>query len=114
MESVNKTIPHSSKELKHHVRPEFEKNWETIYPTPILKKYGYERKQCRMCHHFFWTCDPKRDVWYNHLCTIFFFYYHCEGQYTFVGEGCGIGKKRKITYQEAWDGFEQYIIWALF
>ena len=34
--------------------------------------------------------------------------FRCVGTYTFIGKGTGIGRKgKKITYAEAWKGFER-------
>ena len=34
--------------------------------------------------------------------------FRCVGSYTFIGTGTGIGRKgKKITYAEAWKGFER-------
>lgn len=32
----------------------------------------------------------------------------CEGKYHFIGQGIGKGKKGKVTYAEAWEGFRRY------
>jgi alanyl-tRNA synthetase len=31
----------------------------------------------------------------------------CEGKYHFIGQKTGIGKKRKISYSEAWQTFKR-------
>ena len=33
--------------------------------------------------------------------------YSCKGEYTFIGKPHGIGKKRTVTYREAWNTFER-------
>ena len=43
----------------------------------------------------------------------------CEGKYSFIGKGTGIGRKKegkegkKITYAEAWKGFERCALHSL-
>jgi alanyl-tRNA synthetase len=89
----------TSKEIKKLARPEFQQNPDKFYPTGTLKKLGYSRTQCPTCQNFFWRKNPKKQTCGDS---------QCEGRYSFIGRGTGIGRKgKKITYSEAWEGFKR-------
>lgn len=89
----------TAKEIKNMVRPEFQKNYMNYYPVEIFKKIGFSRHECKKCHKFFWSKQTERDVCGDSI---------CQGKYSFIGTGSGIGQKGvKLTYSEAWDTFEK-------
>ena len=84
-------------EIKALARPEFEKYPERFYPVTTLTRFGFSRAQCPNCKHFFWRHSEKVEVCGDSQCV---------GKYSFIGVGCGKGKKgKKITYAEAWNSF---------
>lgn len=89
----------TTKEIKALVRPDFEKNPDKYYPVATLTKLGFTRAQCK-CGHYYWRHSEKQTVCGDSACV---------GKYTFIGKGCGIGLdgKKKITYADAWKGFEK-------
>lgn len=87
------------KQFKAKAKPEFAQNFEKYYPVETMRKYGFERYECPICHEHYWktktstikTCGDS----------------NCEGSYNFIGTGCGIGQKgKKITIDEAWKTYE--------
>ncbi len=76
--------------------PEFSQNPEKFYPVETFKKIGFHRAQCPKCSHYFWRHSDKVELCGDSNCT---------GEYSFIGKGLGKGKK--ITYAEAWKGFER-------
>jgi alanyl-tRNA synthetase len=81
----------SAKEIKALVKPEFAANPELFYPVKTLTSLGFTRAKCPSCGENFWrhshdkvTCGDS----------------NCEGQYSFINNGFGKGKK--ISYAEAW------------
>ena len=81
----------SAKEIKALVKPEFAANPELFYPVKTLGNLGFTRSQCPKCKENFWRHSDKKITCGDS---------NCEGEYTFIGNGFGKGKK--ITYAEAW------------
>jgi alanyl-tRNA synthetase len=81
----------SAKEIKALVKPEFAANPELFYPVKTLTKLGFSRACCPKCGENFWRHTEKRVTCGDS---------NCEGQYSFIGNGFGKGKK--ITYADAW------------
>ncbi|OMJ66344.1 hypothetical protein SteCoe_36834 [Stentor coeruleus] len=89
----------TAKEMKNLAKPEFAKNPENFYPTQVFAKFGFSRAQCKNCNTHFW-----RHTETQHTCGDS----NCEGSYKFIGKGTGKGRKgKKITYEEAWNGFKK-------
>lgn len=89
----------TTKEIKALCRPDFEKNPDKYYPVQTLTKLGYHRHRCPKCKHYFWRHSEKIETCGDS---------NCVGKYEFIGRGTGIGKNgKKITYAEAWKGFER-------
>jgi len=89
----------TAKEIKKLARPEFAANPDKFYPTKTLAKLGYKRAQCVKCKNNFWRIDEARTTCGDS---------QCEGKYSFIGRGTGIGRKgKKITYSQAWEGFSK-------
>lgn len=87
----------TTKEIKALARPEFAANPEKFYPTEVFAKMGYSRAQCGKCNNYYWCHNPEKQVNCGDS--------GCTGQYTFIGNG--IGKGKKMTFAEAWKGYEQ-------
>lgn len=99
VEEVKMVKAMTAKEIKNKFRPEFQKNYQQYYPVDFFKKINFVRKQCENCQKFFWNINPDRKKCADSS---------CEGKYTFIGDGVGIGKKGKtLTYSEAWQTFEK-------
>lgn len=65
----------------------------------MFKKFGFSRNQCPKCGAYYWRHTEKADVCGDS---------NCVGTYKFIGKGTGKGAKgQKITYAEAWKGFER-------
>ena len=94
----------TAKEIKTLLRPDFEKNPDKYYPVKTLTSLGYSRAQCK-CGHYYWRHSEKSSTCGDSSCV---------GKYEFIGRGTGIGKegKKKITYAEAWKGFERSLTTA--
>jgi alanyl-tRNA synthetase len=89
----------TAKQIKKLARPEFAKNPDKFYPTTTLKKLGFERQNCPKCKNNYWRHTPDRKTCGDS---------NCEGAYSFIGRGTGIGRTgKKITYAEAYAGFER-------
>ncbi|KAJ6243664.1 alanine--tRNA ligase [Anaeramoeba flamelloides] len=89
----------TTKEIKKLARPEFEKNPEKFYPTKVFQKWGFTRARCPKCDHYFWRHSEKVEVCGDSSCV---------GSYTFIGKGCGIGRKgQKLSYEGAWKTFKK-------
>jgi alanyl-tRNA synthetase len=86
----------TTKEIKAKARPEFEANPEKFYPVDTFKKMGYHRTQCPESKAYYWRHSEKQDRCGDSGCT---------GKYTFIGDG--IGKGKKMTFAEAWQGYEK-------
>lgn len=86
----------TTKEIKALARPEFAKNPEKFYPVTTLTKLGFSRTQCPKCKNNYWRHSEKAKTCGDS---------NCDGKYSFIGKGSGKGKK--ITYAEAWKGFEE-------
>ena len=57
---------------------------------------GFKRDTCPICKNNFWKKSDKKKTCGDS---------NCDGQYSFIGKG--VGKKGKITFAEAWKGFEK-------
>jgi alanyl-tRNA synthetase len=89
----------TAKEIKNLARPEFQKNFAKYYPENFFKSINFHRHHCTKCGKFFWAKQEQRDICGDS---------NCQGKYTFIGTGMGIGQKgQKLTYSEAWDTFER-------
>lgn len=89
----------TAKEIKNLARPEFQKNFAKYYPETFFKSINFNRHQCAKCHKFFWAKQKERQICGDS---------NCQGKYTFIGTGMGIGKTgKKLSYSEAWDTFEK-------
>jgi len=65
----------------------------------VFEKFGFSRTVCPKCKCNYWRRTEKSDTCGDSACV---------GKYTFIGKGTGIGRKgKKITYAEAWKGFEK-------
>ncbi|BFU25373.1 alanine--tRNA ligase, putative [Entamoeba histolytica HM-1:IMSS-B] len=88
------------KEFKAKSKPKFAANFEEYYPVNTLRKYGFERHECPICHEHYWSTATTRVKTCGDS--------NCEGKYKFIGTGCGIGAKgHKITIDEAWKTYEK-------
>jgi len=85
----------TTKEIKAQARPEFQKYPERFYPVETFAKMGYSRNQCPKCENYYWRASEKQADCGDSGCT---------GKYSFIGDG--IGKGKKITFAEAWKGYE--------
>eukprot|EP01017_Pseudomicrothorax_dubius_P013138 TRINITY_DN1567_c0_g2_i3.p1 TRINITY_DN1567_c0_g2~~TRINITY_DN1567_c0_g2_i3.p1 ORF type:complete len:972 (-),score=341.83 TRINITY_DN1567_c0_g2_i3:72-2987(-) len=89
----------TAKEIKKLARPEFEANPDKFYPTKVFERIGYTRNRCPKCNAYYWRHTEKADTCGDSQCV---------GKYKFIGKGTGIGAKgKKITYYDAWKGFEK-------
>ena len=86
----------TTKEIKALARPEFASNPEKFYPTKTFEKLGYTRTQCKICKNNYWRHTESKTTCGDS---------NCDGKYSFIGDG--IGKGKKITFAEAWKGYEQ-------
>ena len=99
VEEVKMVKAMTTKEIKNKFRPLFQQNYEQFYPVDFFKKINFVRRQCESCGKFFWNINPDRKKCSDSS---------CEGKYSFIGTGVGIGAKgRQITYAEAWHSFEK-------
>ena len=89
----------TAKEIKNLLRPDFEKIPDKYYPVKTLTSLGYSRAQCK-CGHYYWRHSEKATTCGDSACV---------GKYEFIGRGTGIGRdgKTKISYADAWKGFER-------
>ena len=85
----------TTKEIKKKFKPIFEKRYNEFYPVAFFESIGFSRDKCK-CGKCYWSLN-KRDNCGDSSCV---------GRYTFIGNGVGIGKEKKITYSEAWQTFE--------
>ena len=89
----------TSKEIKNLARPEFQKNYHKYYPETFFKSINFNRHNCKKCNKYFWAKQTEREICGDS---------NCQGKYTFIGTGMGIGQKGvKLTYAGAWDTFEK-------
>jgi len=91
----------TAKQIKKLARPEFAANPDKFYPTETLRGMGFSRAQCPVCDNFFWRHTETRVNCGDS---------NCEGKYSFIGVGTGIGKGpegKKISYGDAWQGFKK-------
>lgn len=86
----------TTKEIKALARPEFAANPEKFYPTETFAKLGFSRTQCPVCKNNYWRHTEERKTCGDS---------NCDGKYSFIGNGLGKGKK--MTFAEAWKGYEQ-------
>jgi alanyl-tRNA synthetase len=86
----------TTKEIKALAKPEFAANPEKFYPTETFKKLGFHRAQCPVSKEYFWRRTEKMTTCGDS---------NVIGKYTFIGDG--IGKGKKITFAEAWKGYEK-------
>ena len=98
IEEVKMVQAMTAKEIKNKYRPDFEQYPEKYYPVNFFNKIGFVRKKCVCCGKRFWNINPDREKCADSS---------CEGSYTFIGEGVGIGKEKHVTYKDAWDTFEK-------
>jgi alanyl-tRNA synthetase len=117
----------SQQQLKALAKPEFAADPDKFYPTKTLKGLGFERAKCE-CGHNYWRHSKTRTVrrasfsLFGFLlissplrlsCVLFCLLLQtcgdseCEKKYHFIGVGTGIGKTKKITYADAWNGFKK-------
>ena len=87
----------TTKEIKALAKPEFAANPEKFYPTKTFEKLGFHRAQCPKCKEHYWRHTEKKVTCGDS---------NCDGKYSFIGDGFAKDGK-KITYAEAWKGFEQ-------
>lgn len=95
MEGGDEVACLTTKEIKALAKPEFAANPEKFYPTTTLEKLGFSRHQCPCCKANYWSHTERKTCGDS----------NCEGQYSFIGNGLGNGKK--ITFAEAWKGYEE-------
>lgn len=89
----------TAKEIKNLARPEFQTNFHKYYPEKFFKSINFHRHRCSKCGKFFWALQEVRDICGDS---------NCQGKYTFIGTGTGIGEQgQKLTYAGAWDTFER-------
>ena len=98
IEEVKMIQAMTTKEIKNKYRPEFQENYQKYYPVDFFNKINFVRRKCECCGKFFWNINPERKKCADSS---------CEGTYTFIGEGIGIGKKKHVTYEDAWNTFEE-------
>lgn len=96
MEGEGEVACLTTKEIKALARPEFEANPEKFYPTKTFEKLGFHRAKCPLSGCYFWRHSEERKTCGDSA---------YEGKYTFIGNG--IGKGKKMTFAEAWKGYEQ-------
>ena len=85
----------SAKEIKNLVKPKFAANPDLYYPTKTFAELGFSRSKCPGCGEHFWRHNDKIERCGDS---------NCVGEYSFIGNGYGKGKK--MTYAEAWQGAE--------
>ncbi|MBU0461555.1 MAG: alanine--tRNA ligase, partial [Nanoarchaeota archaeon] len=85
----------TDKEIKKIFKLEASKNPDKYYPTSVLKKEGFKRKQCKKCGTFFWSTDSKREMCGDSSCA--------GGFDFFKNNPC----KEKLTYLGVWKKFSQ-------
>ncbi|MCB9362002.1 alanine--tRNA ligase [Candidatus Woesearchaeota archaeon] len=81
------------KQVKKEFKLEASKNPEKYYAVGVLKKHGYERKQCTSCNTWFWTVNTDQEVCGDSACS--------GGFRLFENNPC----KRSMTYVEVWQEF---------
>jgi len=91
----------TAKEIKKLAKPEFAANPDKFYPTATFRRLGFSRASCPECGNNYWRHSDKKTTCGDS---------QCEKKYSFIGVGTGIGRGvngRKITYGDAWKGFER-------
>ncbi len=78
---------------KEKLREEFSKEQGKYYSTRTFQKEGFERRQCSICHKYFWTANPKRI-----LCGD-----PSHEPYSFIRE-----RPKEISYAEFWGKFSKF------
>ncbi|MFC1696702.1 alanine--tRNA ligase [Nanoarchaeota archaeon] len=82
----------SDKEIKKEFKVKASKDPDKYYPTEVLKKEGFSRKQCKGCNLFFWTTTD------DEVCGDS----TCSGGFRFFDNNpC----KEKLSYLEVWKKF---------
>jgi alanyl-tRNA synthetase len=68
-------------------------NYEKLYPKRSLESLGLFRKECKICHRYFWTFDKNREICGDHE------------NYGFINNPVG----KKLKYREVWESFSKYL-----
>jgi len=79
---------------KKELMKQFSKNWKQHYALHIFEERGFERKRCRKCKKFFWTCDKKTKLCGDSTCV----------PYSFIGKKFGW----KHDYVDTWREFARF------
>jgi alanyl-tRNA synthetase len=82
----------SDKEQKKSFKEIASQDPDKYYATSVLKKEGFERKQCDKCNLFFWSKDRARQVCGDASCS---------GGFRFLNNPKG----NKMRYTEVWKKF---------
>src|SRR5580698_4850619 len=77
---------------KDELRVDFSKKPGDYYSTKTFQKEGFERKQCKICHKYFWTADDERT-----LCGD-----PSHEPYSFIKK-----EQKSISYVEFWNKFSK-------
>lgn len=87
----------TAKEIKNLAKPEFAANPDKFYPTETFRKLGFHRANCPICKNNYWRHTEKKETCGDS---------NCDGKYSFIGNGFN-KKEEKLTFAEAWKGFEE-------
>lgn len=79
---------------KKELMKQFSKNWKEHYALNVFKERGFERKKCKKCGRYFWTCDRKRKLCGDSTCE----------PYSFIGKKFGW----KHDYVDTWREFARF------
>jgi alanyl-tRNA synthetase len=79
---------------KKELMRQFSKKWKEHYALHVFEERGFERKRCRSCKRYFWTCDRKRKLCGDSTCV----------QYSFIGKKFGW----KHDYVDTWREFARF------
>jgi alanyl-tRNA synthetase len=82
---------------KKDLAKQFSKEWSKHYKLNTLVQRGFERKKCKKCKKFFWTCDKKRVLCGSSTCV----------PYSFIGKKIGWKHDYVDTYREFARFFQQ-------
>jgi alanyl-tRNA synthetase len=85
------------KEVKKEFKGTANAHPDTYYPTGVLKREGFHRKQCTNCQTFFWTVNPQQTLCGDPTCS---------GGFRFFDDNPA---KNQMTYIEVWQRFSSML-----
>src|SRR3989338_5596406 len=85
----------SDKEQKKRFKKIASQNPDKYYSTKVLKKEGFQRKQCSKCKIFFWTVNKDQNVCGDSICS---------GGFRFFEDNPSLGP---LSYADVWKRFSR-------